>query len=302
MYGRCAAVCLWRVVGRFSCTTETLKRSHRSSPRSLPRRGSCASPAVFFVSTGFREDHHHVLLAVSASLQFQIMGWRCCPNCWPKFLRTVQQLDLIALVLGHEVNSQILKLGGCCSESTRSLEPHPIPPPLNTLAGMSQVHNAMVMAQHSTPRSALAMDGCHDKRTCPEASIWHVQFPFKLVGTACTTSLWAMVAGLLLSSRQDLNRVSSVLLTVERLGALAVVAFWVMEHLAFWKSFGRHRPREFGGSGRMQIKNGFFNAMLHSLWHRYQLLLCCDLLVNHHPREPSSLHSVLPSSRRWTVS
>ena len=77
---------LWTVVGRFSCTTETLKRSHRSFPRSLPRRGSCASPAVFFVSTGFREDHDHVLLAVLVSLQFQIMGWRCCPNSWPKNL------------------------------------------------------------------------------------------------------------------------------------------------------------------------------------------------------------------------
>ena len=82
---------LWTVVGRFSFTTETLqrqrlKRSDRSFRRSLPCRGSCASPAVFFVSTGFREDHDHVLLAVSVSLQFQIMGWRCCPNSWPKNL------------------------------------------------------------------------------------------------------------------------------------------------------------------------------------------------------------------------
>ena len=29
----------------------------------MPRRGSCASPAVFFVSTGFREDRDRVLLA-----------------------------------------------------------------------------------------------------------------------------------------------------------------------------------------------------------------------------------------------
>ena len=77
---------LWTVVGRFSCTAETLKRSHRSFPRSLPRRGSSASPAVFFVSAGFREDHDHVLLAVSVSLQFQLIGWRCCPNSWPKNL------------------------------------------------------------------------------------------------------------------------------------------------------------------------------------------------------------------------
>ena len=53
-----------------------------------------------------------------------------------------------------------------------------------------QVHNAMVMAQHSTPRGAPAMDGCqeclresrgervmsHDERTCLEVSTWHVQF------------------------------------------------------------------------------------------------------------------------------
>ena len=58
-----------------------------------------------------------------------------------------------------------------------------LPPPLDTLAGMSQVHNAMVFAQHSTPRCAPAVDGCqeclresrgdrvmtHDG-TCPEAS------------------------------------------------------------------------------------------------------------------------------------
>ena len=52
-----------------------------------------------------------------------------------------------------------------------------------------QVHYAMVMVQHSIPRSALAMDGCqeclresrgdrvmsHDERTCPEVGTWHVQ-------------------------------------------------------------------------------------------------------------------------------
>ena len=53
------------------------------------------------ISTGFREDHDHLLLAVSVSLQFQVMGWRCCPNSWPKILRTVRQLDLMALVLGR---------------------------------------------------------------------------------------------------------------------------------------------------------------------------------------------------------
>ena len=51
------------------------------------------------------------------------------------------------------------------------------------------------------------MDGCqeclresrgdrvmsHDERTCPEASTWHVQFPFKLVGSVCTPSLWEVV-------------------------------------------------------------------------------------------------------------
>ena len=85
---RCTRLCLslWTAVRRVSCTTETLKRSHRSFPRSFPRRGSCTSRAVFFVSTGFWEDHDHVLLAVSVSLQFQIMGWRCCPNSWPKDL------------------------------------------------------------------------------------------------------------------------------------------------------------------------------------------------------------------------
>ena len=53
-----------------------------------------------------------------------------------------------------------------------------------------QDHNATVMVQHPIPRSAPAMDGCqeclresrgdrvmsHDRRTCPEASTWHVQF------------------------------------------------------------------------------------------------------------------------------
>ena len=52
----------------------------------------------------------------------------------------------------------------------------------------------MVMVQHSTPRSAPAVDGCqeglresqgdrvmsHDKRTCSEASTWHVQFLLSL--------------------------------------------------------------------------------------------------------------------------
>ena len=71
-----------------------------------------------------------------------------------------------------------------------------LPPPLDTLAGLSQVHNAKVMAQHSIPRSAPAMDGCHECHresrgdrvtshdgTCTDASTWHVQFPFKPVMT-----------------------------------------------------------------------------------------------------------------------
>ena len=80
-------------------------------------------------------------------------------------------------------------------------------------------------------------------------------FPVGGVGSelVCALQVMGRSLGLLFSSRQDLNRVSSfVLLTVGRLGTPAVVAFWVMEHLAFWKSFGRHRPREFGGSGRMR--------------------------------------------------
>ena len=55
---------------------------------------------------------------VSVSLQFQIMGWRCRPNSWPKILRAVQQLDLTALDLDHEPAS----LGRPrCLESRRML-------------------------------------------------------------------------------------------------------------------------------------------------------------------------------------
>ena len=59
-----------------------------------------------------------------------------------------------------------------------------------------QDHNAMVMVQHSTPRSAPAVEGCvmsHDKRTCLEASTWQCTIPFKLVGAVCTLGLWMLL-------------------------------------------------------------------------------------------------------------
>ena len=76
------------------------------------------------------------------------------------------------------------------------------------------------------------------------------------IGPACALQVIGRSLGLLLSSHQDLNPVSSFVLSmVERLGAPAVVAFWFMEHPTFWPCFGRHRPRVSGGSGRMRRLN-----------------------------------------------
>ena len=60
-----------------------------------------------------------------------------------------------------------------------------------------------------------------------------------------------------------------------------------MEHLAFWKSFGRHRPREFGGSGRKRTEEWPLQCNTpQSSDTGISLQLCCDLLVKQHPGEP----------------
>ena len=74
----------------------------------------------------------------------------------------------------------------------------------------------------------------------------------RCIGLVCALQVVGQLLGLLLSSHQDLNLVSIVLFMVERLGAPAVVAFLFMENPTFWKSSGPHRPREFGGSGRIR--------------------------------------------------
>ena len=84
-----------------------------------------------------------------------------------------------------------------------------------------------------------------DDVSCRVSSYWACVFALQVIEQSL---------GMLLSSHQDINLVYSIVLfMVERLGAPAVVAFWFMDHPAFWKSSGRHRPQESDGSGRMRM-------------------------------------------------